>query len=218
MAEIKNYPDLPRSSFPEKEDTFPLMSDVDASKLTLVHQYEEYARAGNIQACNQLLTSYPELESCLFNAQKLNKLRDAVIATQRYYLEDVHDMVELTAQNAVGINDAPSEEQSAITAYSSKKVDALLDDVTRVITISLPASGWSNAAPYTQTITSDAILASQNPVVSLHIPDNPTAANVKAWNKAFGMVDEGITEDGRITFKCYNKKPAVDFSVSMKGV
>lgn len=218
MAEIKNYPDLPRSSFPEKEDTFPLMSDVDASKLTLVHQYEEYARAGNIQACNQLLTSYPELESCLFNAQKLNKLRDAVIATQRYYLEDVHDMVELTAQNAIGINDNPNEEQSAVTTYSSKKVEERIDDVIHVTTLPLLASRWSSTVPYTQTVDIEGITVTDNPIVSLHIPDAATSANVKAWNKAFGMVDEGVTGNGQITFKCYNKKPSVDFTVAVKGV
>ena len=218
MAEIKNYPDLPRTSFPQKEDTFPLMTDVDATLLPIVHQYEEYARAGNIQACNQLLTAYPALKSCLWTCDHINELRDGLIAAQRYYLEDVHGMVERIAQNTIGINDNPTPDQEGVTAYSARQTNALVGNVTRVITLTLPANGWSSSAPYRQTVSSEQIKETDNPIVSLHIPGSPTAESVKAWNKAFSMIDEGITQDGQITFICYNKKPTVNFSVAVKGV
>lgn len=241
MAEIKSYPDLPRTSFPQKEDTFPLMTDVDATLLPIVHQYEEYARAGNIQACNQLLTAYPALKSCLWTCEHTNQLRDGLIAVERYYLEDVHSMVEQIAQNTIGINDHPTPEQEGVTAYSARQTNAIVENVTRVITLTLPANGWSSTAPYTQTISSEQIKGTDNPIVSLHIPSGSTdssmagstgetvgnsagnaisaaAEDVKAWNKAFSMIDEGITEDGQITFVCYNKKPTVNITVAIKGV
>lgn len=93
-----------------------------------------------------------------------------------------------------------------------------LETARTVRTVVMTAAGWSASAPYTQTVSTPGITAADNPVMSLHIPNGATAAQVKAWNKAFGMVDEGISGDGQSTFKCYNKKPAVDFTVAIKGV
>ena len=45
-----------------------------------------------------------------------------------------------------------------------------------------------------------------------------TPEQVKAYNKAFGMIDDGDTADGQATFKCYNKKPTIDLTVGLKGV
>ena len=50
------------------------------------------------------------------------------------------------------------------------------------------------------------------------IADGATPEMVKAYNKAFGMIDDGDTADGQATFKCYNKKPTIDMTVGLKGV
>lgn len=84
--------------------------------------------------------------------------------------------------------------------------------------ISLPAAGWSTVAPYTQMAAVAGITAENNPLLIKAIPDGATPAQVKAYNKAFGMIDEGITANGTITFKCYNKKPTIDLTVGLKGV
>lgn len=105
--------------------------------------------------------------------------------------------------------------------FGANDINATNEEIIKlemVRTVLLPAAGWSASAPYTQTVSTPGITAADNPVMSLHIPSGATAAQVKAWNKAFGMVDEGISEDGQSTFKCYNKKPTVDFTVAIKGV
>lgn len=85
-------------------------------------------------------------------------------------------------------------------------------------TISLPVAGWSAAAPYTQTISVSGMTVEDIPVIGILIADSTTATNVRLQNKAWGCVDRAVTGDGTITFFCYNKKPATDFSVLVKGV
>lgn len=88
-----------------------------------------------------------------------------------------------------------------------------------VTPVSLPASGWAgSAAPYTQTVAVEGLTAEDNPVMVKAIADGATPEQVKAYNKAFGMIDDGDTADGQATFRCFNKKPAVDMTVGLKGV
>lgn len=84
--------------------------------------------------------------------------------------------------------------------------------------INLTVGGWSAVVPYTQTVSVEGVTAKDIPVIGILIADGTTAANVKLQNKAWGCVDRAVTGDGTITFYCYNKKPAADFSVLVKGV
>lgn len=84
--------------------------------------------------------------------------------------------------------------------------------------INLTVGGWSAVVPYTQTVSVEGVTAEDIPVIGILIADGTTAANVKLQNKAWGCVDRAVTGDGTITFYCYNKKPAADFSVLVKGV
>ena len=85
-------------------------------------------------------------------------------------------------------------------------------------TVTLLASGWSTAAPYTQTVPIEGLTTEDNPIMVKVIADGATPEQVKAYNKAFGMIDDGDTADGQATFKCYNKKPTIDLTVGLKGV
>ena len=111
-----------------------------------------------------------------------------------------------------------AQEGDILTPEHLNAISEEINKLEAVKLVTLPAAGWSETAPYTQTVSTPGITEADNPVLSLHIPDGATAANVKAWNKAFGMVDEGISLNGQSTFRCYNKKPAVDFTVAIKGV
>lgn len=88
----------------------------------------------------------------------------------------------------------------------------------KTILLALPASGWSAAAPFTQTVSVTGVTAVDAPVIGISIADGAAAATVKAQNKAWGCVDRAVTGNGTITFYCYNKKPAADFTVNVKGV
>ena len=90
--------------------------------------------------------------------------------------------------------------------------------MTREVEVTLRASGWSASAPYTQTVAVEGLTAGDNPILVKVIPAGATPEQVKAYNKAFGMIDDGDTADGQATFRCYNKKPSTDITVGLKGV
>ncbi len=97
---------------------------------------------------------------------------------------------------------------------TNKAVNAL----NHVVPVTLLASGWSAVAPYTQTVTVKGLTAADNPLLVKVIAGGATPEQVKAYNKAFGMIDDGDTADGKATFKCYRKKPTIDIIVGLKGV
>ncbi|RFZ79848.1 hypothetical protein DS742_05145 [Lacrimispora amygdalina] len=88
----------------------------------------------------------------------------------------------------------------------------------QLIEISIPASGWSNTAPYSQRVAVAGIKATENPVLSTCTPKNLEPATVKLRRKMTGMITDGETEDGYVTFYCGEKKPTEDFCVYLRGV
>lgn len=94
----------------------------------------------------------------------------------------------------------------------------LLTDARRVLAVTLSASDWSTAAPYTQTVRVEGVTVDDTPLLVKIIPDGATSEQVKEYNKTFGMIDDGDTGNETATFRCFNKKPAIDLIVGLKGV
>lgn len=94
--------------------------------------------------------------------------------------------------------------------------------IRKKVTATLLASRWTSetegVGPYVQTVSIEGITAEDNPVMVKEISEGATPEAVKAYNKAFGCIDDGDTADGQATFKCYNKKPSTDITVGLKGV
>ena len=84
--------------------------------------------------------------------------------------------------------------------------------------ITVPASGWSAGAPYTQTVSVSGLTSAMDVMLTLNITGSPAADQVKAWKAALGMIDVGTTADGSVTFTCYSKKPVVDLPLYIKSV
>lgn len=83
-------------------------------------------------------------------------------------------------------------------------------------TVSLPASGWSSAYPYTQTVTVSGMLASYAPVWGVKNA-GATVTDAKAINHAAGFIQSITTGSGNITVTCI-KLPTVDLTLMGKGV
>ncbi len=223
---LERYVDTPLTNFPVGEDTLNRMSDVNAITLPLVKQYETYLANDNINAANQLLAANPSLNECLFNATKFNTIRDAIIAMERFCLEDIDWLVTEVAKNTIGINDDPDEEQAGLVAYSAEKVDSLITEVKtiidnneKIIPVTFTVSGWTgDEAPYIQTVSVESITENDEPTLIKYRDGDFVVDNVKAYNKAFGIIanGEGTTGNGTLTWKCL-KKPAIDITVGLKG-
>lgn len=223
---MAKYEDTPLTNFPDAEDNWARMSDVTATLLSAALQYNTLWEEGKIDEANDLLDANPALKNTIFNADKWNKLRDAIIAVERYYLNDVQDFIEETAQSAIGINDNPEEEDKTLVSYSASKVDELINNTTTNITTKLTtvktatisSSGWSSSAPYTQTVSVSGITSNDKPIISIYIGDGQNSSTVKLMNKAYSCVDRVTTGSGNVTLYCYNKKPTTTFSIALKGV
>lgn len=216
---MAKYEDTPLTNFPDAEDNWARMSDINATLLSVALQYNSLWEAGQIDEANALLDEHPELKNTIFNADKWNKIRDAIIALQRYYLNDVTDFIEYTAQAAIGINDKPIEGSENLVAYSAERVDKYVENIEKIIPVTFPVSGWSGSAPpYTQTINVESVTEEDEPMLVKYYESNFNTEQLKAYNKAFGFLADGLGEtgDGTVTWQCI-KKPLVDITVGLKG-
>lgn len=215
--ETGKYPDLPYANFPAEESTIDRMEDISSITYPLVMQYEEYIKSGNFDAANQLINDNPDLLKNFFNPTKFNWIRDTFIAMERYYLEQINTAYEQTIQNAVGINDTPTEEESPVVAYSAKKINRIHNRRE----ILLRSSDWSETYPYTQDIPVEGILSTDDlKVIGVSIPADTDSVLTKQLLKNAGFLyteaDNDFVQDGTVTFKAY-KKPILDFTVITEG-
>lgn len=75
----------------------------------------------------------------------------------------------------------------------------------------LPASGWSDTAPYTQTVAVDGTLATDCPHYGVVYTDAYAAEK-----EAFALIDDLETADGSVTFTCFEEKPQVDLNIQLE--
>lgn len=217
--------DTPLTVFPTSVDTFPRMSDVSITTLPLVLQYNAYYQSGNLTAANQLVLDNPELAYCMFTAKGHNEIRDAIIAMEYFLLNQVDELYNNVAQNAIGINDNPTEEQSSITTYSAEKIDSVfdatnekIDSIIKVSYITLPLAGWTKEPPYTQTIEMADMKAEYSPIIGVCLDKIESETIKKQIQKSWNFVDSIKINDGQIIATCKFKKPINDIPLVIKGI
>lgn len=101
---MAKYNDLPLTNFPDTEDTWARMQDITVNLITVAQQYNALWESGDVTGANTLLENNPGLINTIFNADKWNKLRDAIISMERFYLNDVQTFIDRVAQHTVGID------------------------------------------------------------------------------------------------------------------
>ena len=212
-ALTEKYEDLPLTNFPVAEDTHARMTDVTGALLPLVLQYNEYYNSGNLTDASQLLKNNPALSDCMFNADKYNQLRDALIAMQRYQLNQLDELYQTVAQAAGNVKDNPTPDEMAVVSYSAEKVESMFDLKQVVLT----AVDWSNTVPYTQTVYIEGIKDTDTPTIAC-AGEVQTESQKKMLNKNWGFVDDIVTDNEKIVAYCYFKKPTVDLPLIIKGV
>ena len=94
----------------------------------------------------------------------------------------------------------------------------LRDDFGRVITVVIPAAGWSSAAPYTNRVAIEGMHETDNVDVTFLPGEGASnAQNIAAWEGYVG-INYSVTEDGAMVFHAFETKPAVDVTVAVKGM
>ena len=75
---------------------------------------------------------------------------------------------------------------------------------------------WSGSGPYTQTISVDGILSTDNPIIDVTLSDD--TAFSKTILEAWRNVSRIVTSDGTITVYCYDSAPTVSIPIQLKVV
>ncbi len=88
------YQDLPLTNFPSNIDTFTTWLNIVASDGILIQQYQAAMQAGNTTLANQILSQIPQGTQKIITATDLNKLSQAILAIERFYLTDIEPYID----------------------------------------------------------------------------------------------------------------------------
>ena len=76
-----------------------------------------------------------------------------------------------------------------------------------------PATGWSQTAPYTQTVQAEGLLDTDTPIADVALDNDPEIAAGEL--EAYGLVSRMDAETGQLTATCYGSAPEAEFTVRL---
>lgn len=118
--------------------------------------------------------------------------------------------INMNGQALTGLQEPESDNDAATKKYAKTYADGL----HRFFDVNLPAAGWSDAAPYTQTIAVEGILNTDRPHWGIVYSEDADTA--LAEKEAFALVDKLNTADGSVTFTAFEEKPEIDMTIQME--
>ena len=83
-----------------------------------------------------------------------------------------------------------------------------------VISVTLLANGWSNTAPYTQTVAVAGMTADKDFLAPYVVPTGNESDDLAA-QVALSCISGGTTDTDSVTFYCYDEKPTTTITVFM---
>lgn len=86
------------------------------------------------------------------------------------------------------------------------------------ITITIPASGWSNSVPYANTVSVPGVKSSDNVDVTFRPANGATNAQNIAAHDSYVEISYANTNDGSMTFYAMETKPNANITVAIKGI
>ena len=105
---------------------------------------------------------------------------------------------------------------SGITKVFAGTSNGYKDLATTITYNATIGTSWSGSGPYTQTITLDGILSTDNPIVDVVLSDDTESgkSTIEAWSN----VSRIVTNDDTITVYCYDSAPIVNIPIQLKVV
>ena len=124
---------------------------------------------------------------------------------------DMTGNIAMGGKKVTGLAD-PTEDGDAVR---KKYVHDYVDGKRKVFTATLTVNDWvGDAAPFTQTIGIEGILATDMPHYSAVYSESQDTR--LAQKEAFALVDDLDTADGSVTFTCFEDKPDVNIPIQME--
>lgn len=93
------YPDLSLTNFPNSLDQFTTFLNIVSSDGPLIGQYQSAMQNGNTTLANQILTQIPQATQKIITAVDLNTLSQAMLAIERFYLNDIEPYIDNLQQS-----------------------------------------------------------------------------------------------------------------------
>ena len=118
--------------------------------------------------------------------------------------------INMNGQSLTGLKHPQSDNDAATKKYAESYADSL----HKSFTVALAAQNWSEATPYRQTVAAAGILATDTPHWSVVYSADPDLA--LSEKEAFALVDDLDTEDGSLTFTCFEAVPEVDLNIQLE--
>lgn len=89
------YPDLNFTNYPGSLDNISLKSNItNTTDAQLVEQIQSAILSGNFALAASILNSNPQLNGKIFTANDYNQIRDAVLALERFYKNDITSYIQ----------------------------------------------------------------------------------------------------------------------------
>ena len=125
----EKYPDLSGTNFPGEIDTFTKKTDPSSETVLWVQKCYAKMAAGDIQGAYDIIEAHPELKDSQLSALDYNKLRDAVIAMQRWYQKQYQAVsyTHLVRVYREGVGFVWQSDQNAIDDAQQDYDDALYE-------------------------------------------------------------------------------------------
>lgn len=127
--------------------------------------------------------------------------------------------------NGTNGNDGKSAYTIAVEEGFSGDETAWLNSLKGITTVTssavnltgtLTANGWSDTAPYTQTVTVTGLAEDGYPILDL-ITSTDTTTGIDE-NKQWAYITKATTAENTLTVKCYEKKPTIALNFVIKVV
>lgn len=88
------YPDLDFTNYPGSLDNIALKSNItNSTDAQLVNQIQTAIIAGDFSTATTILNNNPYLNGKIFNANDYNQIRDALLALERFYKNDIFNYI-----------------------------------------------------------------------------------------------------------------------------
>lgn len=170
---------------------------------------------------DQDIYSFTELENLVY--ENITKAEQAVASAEASAAQaaDAANTAVETANAAQATANAAAETAGSIAAAAgaagakAEEAKNAAEAAAAVhTTVVLPVNGWTNVAPYTQTVQVAGILETDQPHYGVIYSAELSTA--MAEKEAFAMVDDLDTAAGSVTFTCFEAAPAVNLIVQLE--